>query len=100
MVIQDTVIKNSDNGAMIVGGTWWDGIVYQNLSTFCEPAFATDALARMNNDRNNFVGSSMGGPAPCGNEIGAETFGQSPVWLINVSSGKSVTINNPNKALA
>lgn len=59
MVIQDSVIKNSDNGAMIVGGTWWDGIVYQNLTTFCESAFVADAVARINNDKNNFVGSAV-----------------------------------------
>jgi len=57
LVIQDTLIKNSDNSLMISSRTPFKGAVYQNLSTDCDDEFRADTKTRNINDHNHFNAS-------------------------------------------
>jgi hypothetical protein len=89
LVMQDTVIKNSDQGLMQAGDTAFTGVVYQNVSTYCESWFRSDRMARYTNDAKNYIGSTPPAGydgAGCDRQLGmgiANSQG-GPVWLINV----------------
>ena len=97
LVIQDSIFKNSDNGAMVHGDTHYKGALYQNLSTFCEDAFKQDTYARNANDGKNFPGNQgVNAAYPCGNQIAFGTYYNAPVWLVNVSTSNNMIItSNP-----
>jgi len=102
LVIQDSIIKNSDNSLMISGGSRFDGVVYQNLHTSCESGFTMDSRARIINDYAHFQPDNDDfSRFSCGNQM---TFGSDQpaiVWLVDVqtSSGASIRINNKNAAV-
>ncbi|MES2994945.1 MAG: hypothetical protein V4681_02865 [Patescibacteria group bacterium] len=94
MVIQDSVIKNSDNSNMIVGNSPWKGIVYQNLkSGFCDEWFLNDARTRHANDLlAHGLPAPTGTKAFCTNGMGASTEKGGVIWLIDVQAGGTVQI--------
>ena len=95
MVIQDSVIKNSDNSLMIVGDSPWKGIVYQNLrSGYCDAWFQADAKARYENDLvAHGLPLPTGTKAFCTNGMGASTEKGGVIWLIEVQTGTTVRVS-------
>ena len=104
LVIQDTIIKNSDNSLMISGGTKFKGYVYQNLRTFCESWFLEDKHQRKVNDQQAFFPdndppSFLG----CTNAMGASSEYPAPIWLIETFPGDNpagrVGVKNQNETV-
>ncbi|WP_395373426.1 hypothetical protein [Marinicella sp. W31] len=104
LVIQDTIIKNSDNSLMISGGTKFKGYVYQNLRTFCESWFLDDKHQRKVNDQQTFFPDddppTFGN---CTNAMGASSEFPAKIWLIESYPGDSpagrVGVKNQNETV-
>jgi len=88
LVIQDSIIKNSDNSMMIFGGTRFSGFLYQNLQISCDEAFAEDVRSRVLNDHIQF-NTGVADPAInyCTNTMSAGSNQVAPVWLVDVTPG-------------
>jgi len=97
LVIQDTLIKNSDNSLMISSRTPFKGAVYQNLETACDEQFRDDSAARNIADHNEFNPTGTpGGNHPCSNSVSFASNNSAPVWLIDIDTGGSIQIINDN----
>jgi len=97
LVIQDTIIKNSDNSLMIHGGGRFGGAVYQNLQTACEQGFKDDDLQRHLNDYAQFLPNETPRPSfSCTNSVTFSSTKPAPVWLINIATGGAISILNEN----
>lgn len=106
LAIQDSIIKNSDNGGMIVGDTHYRGFLYHNLEIGCDAAFVADGLKRIRNDYI-YHGATPAYEWVCTNNIGASSYNYAPVWLIDIhytnpgvgvrSNGAPVVIIGQNK---
>jgi len=101
IVIQDSLIKNSDNSLMVNGGGRFKGAVYQNLATGCDQAFKNDTRERAKNDYRAYISSNeaeveqnAGGRFSCSNAMGFSTQEQAPVWLIGVKVNRVAITNN------
>jgi len=84
LVIQDSVIKNSDNSLMIFS-TRFSGILFHNLTTTCDEEFRADGRQRIINDNATFGGSPNPSVNVCGNSTTAGTSKAAPVWLVSIS---------------
>ncbi len=92
MVIQDSIMKNSDNSLMISGGNGSArGVVYQNLKAgFCDSWFYADGKKRMEND---FIRKGLQPKSTyhyCTNSMMAQTITKGDIWLINSESSGSI----------
>ncbi len=101
IVIQDTLIKNSDNSLMINGGGRFKGAVYQNLAADCDQEFRGDARERAKNDYRAYVSTDeseveqeAGGRHPCSNSMGFSSLENAPLWLIEVKANRVAVTNN------
>lgn len=101
IVIQDSVIKNSDNSLMVNGGGRFKGAVYQNLETGCDQAFRNDTRERAKNDYRAYISSNedeveqeAGGRHPCSNSMGFSTQEVATLWLIGVIVNRVQVTNN------
>ena len=101
LVIQDTIIKNSDNSLMIHGGGRFKGAMYQNLETGCDQAFRDDTRERAKNDYRAYIStneseveSNASGNHPCSNSMTYSSNEFSPLWLINVRVASVIVTNN------
>jgi len=101
IVIQDSLIKNSDNSLMINGGGRFKGAVYQNLVTGCDQEFRDDARERAKNDYRAYISSNeteveanAGGRNPCSNSMTFSTQETAPLWLIGVKVNRVQVDNN------
>lgn len=105
LVIQDTLIKNSDNSLMITGGGQFDAAVYQNLTAACDDAFKADTLERARNDYRAYVSQDENEVtqnvriAPCSNAMNFSTnHDNSTIWLINVQANR-VSVPNDSQVI-
>lgn len=96
LVIQDSIIKNSDNNLMIVGGTNFKGFLYQNLTTTCEQWFIDDKHKRQENDYTEFTPDKTPPNHGCGNYMNVSSDSPAEVWLVDVFPGNN-TVNANNK---
>lgn len=103
LVIQDTLIKNSDNSLMIHGGGRFKGAVYQNLETGCDQAFRADARERAKNDYRAYkstneaeVEEKARGKNPCSNSMNFASKVAAPFWLIEIQNTNRVGASNQN----
>lgn len=83
LVVQDSIIKNTDNGGMIVGDTHYKGFLYQNLEVGCDSAFIADGLKRIRNDYIRH-GAVPAHEYVCTNHIGTSSYYYAPTWLIDI----------------
>jgi len=101
IVIQDTLIKNSDNSLMISGGGRFKGAVYQNLEADCDQEFRDDTRERAKNDYRAYVSTDeaevereAGGRHPCSNRMSFSSREAATLWLIGVRVDRVQVGNN------
>ncbi len=91
LVIQDSIIKNSDNSLMVTGSTRFKGYLYQNLTTYCDPWFMEDIHQRVINDHEAFNTGENPSPGGCRNAMGASSDLAATVWIVESFPSNSMT---------
>lgn len=91
LVIQDSLIKNSDNNLMVTGNMRFKGFLYQNLTTSCDQWFLDDVSTRVINDYKEFNPGEIPSPGGCRNAMGASSSEAAPVWLVESYPSNSMT---------